>query len=330
MSFLDSAPSRRADLFDGREEEKDFSDLATKEALKHLYEARERGVDTLASLNEQGERIERMQGAADRMHSKLDETDKALKDMESGFGFFRPSKRKRPAGFAATGSTFDTPYDVCGTLLKQSDVLKRWNTRWFFLVEKRLLYWKSQAEANANKPPRGVLELEGAHISLVPPERAGRDFVFEIRTPKRAFWLAATTQKPYRAWYTALSQHLILFGGTTDLTSVIRAGHRIKAGAGAAVTAHAAERRAHEGEDTTGGTADLISSDNLRLKMRAREMDRDVHEMGGVLRDLDGISRTMGAEIDSHMVMLDRLGGDVAEVDDKMVAQGRRAHRLNR
>lgn len=45
------------------------------------------------------------------------------------------------------GSPFDSRYDVCGTLLKQSDVLKKWNSRWFFLVEKRLLYWKSQTEA---------------------------------------------------------------------------------------------------------------------------------------------------------------------------------------
>lgn len=124
MSFQDGGGSRRAQLFDGREEEKDFSDLATKEALKHLYEAREvrvggrcpqpgyarcsrgsraaqRGVETLAALNDQGERMERMQAAADRMHSKLDETEKALKDMESAFGFFRPSKRRRPPAFAS-------------------------------------------------------------------------------------------------------------------------------------------------------------------------------------------------------------------------------------
>lgn len=153
------------------------------------------------------------------------------------------------------------------------------------------------APQDKGRSPRGYIDLTNAHIRLTSREASGRDYSFEIGTKERTYQFAAEGQRACRAWYTSLSQHMILFGGSTDMEGVVAAG-----------AAQGVHRRAHEGGSAHGsgsggaaaasaaggagsaqpGMAHLISEDNVPLKARATEMDKDLREISVVTGDLDG------------------------------------------
>lgn len=306
-------------------------------------------MNTLDALGEQGESIDRMQFAADRMHGALDESEKKLREMESGFGFFRKKDRaksraarskvrgarKRPGrGRAAVPVTAplrrppppSTPTSTCAAHCSRRPTTSRtgagggsswWKTASCTGRRRRrrcatrgaarrarprrrlVASRRGRLPQDKGRPPRGFIDLSSAHIRLTSREVSGRDYSFEIGTKERSYQFAAEGQRACRAWYTSLSQHMILFGGSTDMEGVV-----------AASAAQGVHRRAHEGSGGGGGgsagaaaasagsgagsaqpgMAHLISEDNVPLKARATEMDKDLREISVVTGDLDGAS----------------------------------------
>ena len=100
-----------------------------------------------------------------------------------------------------------------GSLYKQGDSRIRWNQRAFILQPAQLIYFETDADADAHtqdpasKAPKGSMPLVGATITRARSSRAGEPtFTIESQAPKPARWTltGATTEETMR-WVAALA-----------------------------------------------------------------------------------------------------------------------------
>ena len=137
-----SAAMADGSLFSERVHAEDETSAHLDSAMRDLLEAHRVGGDTLEEMGRQGEQIARIQESVSRIHAHLDLSEQRIKQLESGFAFFRKKVKTKigPAAVSAApfsprllrpphtprhpaqgADSFATPYDVRGILYKRSD-----------------------------------------------------------------------------------------------------------------------------------------------------------------------------------------------------------------
>lgn len=96
-----------------------------------------------------------------------------------------------------------------GTLLKQSDHVKQWRSRFIRVEFGKLLYWDDEHASRTLPVPKGYLELQGGSVQQLPPSDGAR-FSFAVEgaavdgEASRHYILNASGIAEHRAWTTVL------------------------------------------------------------------------------------------------------------------------------
>lgn len=92
-----------------------------------------------------------------------------------------------------------------GWLIKQSDVIKRWQKRWFVLANGAL------ARADTENGSTREVSVVGGAVSVCDAEKHGKPYTFELVSPsmKRPLVMAASSEQERTDWVQAIRQHVL-------------------------------------------------------------------------------------------------------------------------
>lgn len=88
-----------------------------------------------------------------------------------------------------------------GFLTKQGGSYKSWKRRWFRIHESKLSYYHNVGD----QKPIKTIDLIGAQVSLS-KKSGNRQFMFEIKTPKRTYYLNASSDDDRTDWIKCLNR----------------------------------------------------------------------------------------------------------------------------
>ncbi|KJE97607.1 hypothetical protein CAOG_010144 [Capsaspora owczarzaki ATCC 30864] len=96
--------------------------------------------------------------------------------------------------------------EMSGFLTKQGGTVKSWRRRWFVLADRTLMYYKAQSDVSKNQP-LGRVPLNG-FSRIAKNDTLGKQFLFEIFTPRRTYYLSADTEAEMKSWLQVLQNVL--------------------------------------------------------------------------------------------------------------------------
>lgn len=110
-------------------------------------------------------------------------------------------------GAAASGSGL-----IEGYLFKKGEIFvpgigsEHYKRRWFILIDRKMYYWRSRSEADANDPTfaLGSINLNGALEVREAMGKSAPEFCIEIVTPARVYVLVAENEELYLMWLEAV------------------------------------------------------------------------------------------------------------------------------
>jgi hypothetical protein len=97
-----------------------------------------------------------------------------------------------------------TSQRLSGTLLKQSDILRIWKSRYFVLEDTRLLYY-AEPPASTVERPRGIINLAGAIVAQAVRVEDGKHVVDVTLAGGKVHSLASAQAAHAAQWRTALA-----------------------------------------------------------------------------------------------------------------------------
>lgn len=289
-----------------------------REAYGDLVEAEEVGNENLAELGAQREVLQNIGRNVDRIHSTLDDTDRRITQMENpwAIGPVR-TKASGAKGYVPTsvGSAEHTlnagkAFNMKGDVLKQSAFWKKWNKRYFKQDGDVIHYYIKEGDAK----PRGYMKLKGATLTEVHYAEAGKDNCFSIKDPDTnvVTLISVETNADYNTWLACIRREI---SGRAPASAT----------AGATDTGAAAAAAASGGGGATaygGGPSRTYATfgDEVENELLDGVMDK--------LDNLDGIGRTMAAEIDDQTKIIADMNNRVASADQRLITNSNRVRNI--
>lgn len=110
----------------------------------------------------------------------------------------------------ATGIRYDTSNPTSeGWLTKQSEWLKDWRRRYFFLKGSKLFFAKGEFSA-----PHGMIDLSTCMTVKSAELKAGKKNAIEVSTKEKTFYMYADTEKEKDEWIGAIGRSIVQSSAT--------------------------------------------------------------------------------------------------------------------
>ena len=110
----------------------------------------------------------------------------------------------------STGITHDTSHPSSeGWLTKQSEWLKDWRRRYFFLKGSKLFFAKGEFSA-----PHGMIDLSTCMTVKSAELKAGKKNAIEVSTKEKTFYMYADTEKEKDEWIGAIGRSIVQSSAT--------------------------------------------------------------------------------------------------------------------
>jgi len=282
-----------------------------REAYGDLDEAEVVGNENLAELGAQRELLNNIGRNVDKIHSTLDTTDRRITQMENPWSVgpvmtkSSGSKGYVPTNVGTAAHTHGGSFNMEGEVLKRSQFWKKWNPRYFKQDGDVIHYYTKKGD----KKPRGVMKLKGGSVCEIHYAESGRDNCFALQEAgsKTVTLIAVETNSDYNTWLSCIQREI--------------SGKKAAPKGGAKTTDFAAAAEARAAGYGTGPKPTYATFGD----------ERENELMDGIidkLDTLDGIGRTMGAEIEDQTRIISDMSERVAKADQRLITNSNRVRNI--